>query len=103
MSAVRSEFPLPATRSAASPYGARPRLDRLIDPLVDIPHHLRSALRAWLDQRAQRRRADAERTMLEDLDPRVLIDIGAPDELIGQAQARRQRETARWMQAYTGR
>jgi hypothetical protein len=78
-------------------------LDRLIDPLVEIPHHLRSAMRAWLDQRAQRRRAEAERAALEGLDPHMLMDIGASDELIGRAQARRDRETPRWLQAYGSR
>ena len=63
----------------------RPLVERWAQDLVEL------VVRAWRQRRARRdleRRIDA----MADLSPSVLRDIGAADDLLSQAAARRQAE-----------
>jgi hypothetical protein len=56
----------------------------LTDRWLDLARH---ALGRWLERRALRREADlamAVERELQQLDPRTLADIGAPQGLVGQ-------------------
>jgi hypothetical protein len=56
------------------------------------------SLARWLERRAQRREADLAMTVdreLQQLDPRTLADIGAPQGLVGQR--RWQAEQDEWL------
>ncbi len=69
----------------------RPLADRWLDVA-------QRALARWLERRAERREADlamAVERELQQLDPRTLADIGAPQGLVGQR--RRQAEQDEWL------
>jgi hypothetical protein len=74
----------------------RPLLRRpLTDRWLEVAQRL---LARWLERRAQRREADlamAVERELQQLDPRTLADIGAPQGLVGQR--RWQAEQDEWL------
>jgi hypothetical protein len=63
----------------------RPLHERVLDALGDAWRDLRQAVQRRIEQRREARELDA----VADMSELLLRDIGAPDWLIAQAQARR--------------
>jgi hypothetical protein len=72
----------------------RPPLQRLADGW--------QALKLWWSERARQRREAREIEIAADLNDAMLRDIGAPDWLLAQAEARRQARQQRLHEARLG-
>lgn len=81
---------------------ALPRPTSLVRPLAQRAADGWQVLKAWWNERARQRREAREIEIAADLNEAMLRDIGAPDWLLAQAEARREAHLQRLHEARLG-